>query len=107
MLVLLGLRARVSVSQQAHDQDGDADRHSGADAEGQVQPSSERLPGHLQQRRADLLGELPGRRQRAAEGVPRGLGGFGWDTCRDGLGDLAAVATAGLFRMVAPPAQCG
>jgi hypothetical protein len=62
---------RASVCSDAPEQDrvhdGDADRDGRADAGDRVQPVRERLPGRIQQRRAELAGQMPAGRDRSGE----------------------------------------
>jgi hypothetical protein len=55
------LRFCFNVPEEGRDQDGDADRDSGADRKAQPQPLGERLAGRVQQGGAELVGELAGR----------------------------------------------
>jgi hypothetical protein len=79
------------MAKQGRDQNGDADRHHGADREAQLYPLGERLAGGVEQCRAELVGELPGHRHGATEGVARRFRRMGWDPGRDGVGQLTAV----------------
>ena len=61
------------------------------------QPLGERLMGGPEQRLAELVGELPGRRGGTTQ-VSLAAPPHAWDTGRDGAGDLAAVHRCGLSR---------
>ena len=65
------------MAKQGRDQDGDADRHHGTDREAQPYPLGERLAGGVEQCRAELVGELPGHRHGATEGVTRRSAAWG------------------------------
>jgi hypothetical protein len=76
-------------------QDRGHDRHHhrdrGAERDGQLHPPDERLPGRVQQRDAESLGQPRGDADGAAQGVARDRGGVAGDARREGPGQLAAV----------------